>query len=101
MIPMGADLLFTASDWPECTIGVEICEDLWVPQPPSSRQAVEGAVVLANLSASNEVIGKASYRRQLVRSQSARCIAGYVYSACGIEESTTDIVFSGHCLIAE
>ncbi len=100
-IPIGADLLFTASDWEELTLGVEICEDLWTPQPPSSRQALEGATLLANLSASNEVIGKVAYRRQLVSSQSARCIAGYVYSACGIEESTTDLVFSGHCLIAE
>ena len=100
-IPIGNDLLFTATDWPPLTIGVEICEDLWVPQPPSSRYAMEGATILANGSASNELIGKVAYRRQLVASHSARCLAAYVYSACGIDESTTDIVFSGHCLIAE
>src|SRR5215213_11532850 len=72
-----------------------------MPVPPSSLQAIMGATVIANLSASNEVIGKAAYRRQLVSSQSARCIAGYVYACCGDGESTTDIVFGGHCLIAE
>jgi NAD+ synthase (glutamine-hydrolysing) len=83
------------------TLGVEICEDLWQPVPPSSLQAIMGATVLVNLSASNEVIGKAAYRKQLVGSQSARCIAGYVYSCSGDGESTTDVVFGGHCLIAE
>ena len=82
-------------------LGVEICEDLWGPIPPSSIQALHGASILANLSASNETIGKANYRRQLVGNQSARCIAGYIYSAAGVGESTTDIVFGGHCLIAE
>ena len=72
-----------------------------MPIPPSSAQAVAGATVLANLSASNEVIGKASYRKQLVAGQSGRCVAGYVYSSCGVGESTTDLVFGGHCLIAE
>src|SRR5262249_47562929 len=74
--------------------------DLWVPSPPSSAQALAGATVLVNLSASNEVIGKAAYRRQLVVNQSGRCIAAYVYSACGVWESTTDVVFGGHCLVA-
>ena len=83
------------------TVGVEICEDLWVPIPPSSTQALAGATVLLNLSASNETIGKAGYRRQLVVNQSGRCIAGYVYASCGVWESTTDVVFGGHCLIAE
>jgi NAD+ synthase (glutamine-hydrolysing) len=100
-VPFGADLLFAASDVPGFTLGVEICEDLWVPVPPSSYLAVAGATVLANLSASNEVIGKCGYRRQLVVNQSGRCIAAYVYSSCGIWESTTDVVFGGHCLIAE
>ncbi len=72
-----------------------------MPIPPSSAQALAGATVLLNLSASNEVIGKAPYRRQLVANQSGRCIAGYVYSSCGVWESTTDVVFGGHCLIAE
>lgn len=100
-VPFGSDLLFHAEGWNDFTFGVEICEDLWIPQPPSIRQALEGATVLVNLSASNEVIGKAAYRRQLVTSQAARCVAAYVYSACNANESTTDVVFSGHCLIAE
>ena len=100
-VPFGADLLFHAEDWSDLTIGVEICEDLWVPQPPSVRHAVEGATVLLNLSGSNEGTSKAAYRRQLVTSQAARCIAAYVYSACGSGESTTDLAFGGHCLIAE
>jgi NAD+ synthase (glutamine-hydrolysing) len=100
-VPFGHDLLFHAEGWDIFTFGVEICEDLWIPQPPSTRQALAGATVLVNLSASNEVIGKAAYRRQLVTSQAARCLAAYVYSACNANESTTDVVFSGHCLIAE
>jgi NAD+ synthase (glutamine-hydrolysing) len=100
-VPFGTDLLFEASDVEGLTLGVEICEDLWMPVPPSSLQALQGASVLTNLSASNEVIGKAAYRRQLVQSQSGRCIAGYIYSSCGVFESTTDVVFGGHCLIAE
>ncbi len=100
-IPFGTDLLFPAKDIEGLTLGVEICEDLWGPVPPSSIQAYHGATILANCSASNETIGKAAYRRQLVGNQSARCIAGYIYSAAGVGESTTDVVFGGHCLIAE
>jgi NAD+ synthase (glutamine-hydrolysing) len=100
-VPFGADLLFRVTDVPGLVIGVEVCEDLWVPIPPSSAQAVAGATLLCNLSASNEVIGKSAYRRQLVVGQSGRCIAAYVYSSCGVWESTTDVVFGGHCLIAE
>jgi NAD+ synthase (glutamine-hydrolysing) len=96
--PWGTDLLFEAG---ELVVGVEICEDLWPPVPPSSLQALAGANLLLNLSASNEVIGKASYRRQLVRTQSGRCAAAYVYASCGVHESSTDVVFGGHCLIAE
>lgn len=81
--------------------GVEICEDLWIPIPPSSYLAAAGASVIFNLSASNEVIGKAEYRRDLVRQQSGRCIAGYVYASSGVHESTTDVVFGGHAMIAE
>jgi NAD+ synthase (glutamine-hydrolysing) len=99
--PFGPDLLFVAHGDPDVVVGVEICEDLWVPVPPSSRQALAGANILLNLSASNEVIGKAAYRRELVSSQSGRCIAGYVYSSSGVHESTTDLVFGGHCLVAE
>src|SRR5438067_494498 len=76
-VPFGTDLLFAAAGAPPLVVGVEICEDLWVPIPPSSRQALAGANLLLNLSASNEVIGKAAYRRQLVGNQSGRCIAGY------------------------
>lgn len=99
----GTDLLFecTSPEYRGFVLGVEICEDLWMPLPPSSRQAMAGATVLANLSASNAVIGKAAYRRELVAGQSGRCIAGYVYASCGVGESTTDVVFDGHCLIAE
>jgi NAD+ synthase (glutamine-hydrolysing) len=100
-VPFGTDFLFDATDVEGLVVGVEICEDLWVPVPPSSFQALRGATVLLNLSASNEVIGKANYRRQLVVNQSGRCIAAYVYSSCGVWESTTDVVFGGHCLIAE
>jgi NAD+ synthase (glutamine-hydrolysing) len=100
-VPFGTDRLFAAEDWEGLTVGVEICEDLWVPVPPSSMQALAGATVLVNLSASNETIGKATYRRQLVLSQSGRCMAAYVYTSCGVGESTTDVVYGGHCLIAE
>lgn len=99
-VPFGTDLLFDASPGGP-VVGVEICEDLWVPSPPSSTLAVRGATILLNLSASNEVIGKAGYRRQLVQNQSGRCLAAYVYASCGVWESTTDVVFGGHCLIAE
>jgi NAD+ synthase (glutamine-hydrolysing) len=101
VVPFGTDQLFEVADVPGLLIGVEICEDLWVPIPPSSFQALQGATVLLNLSASNEVIGKANYRRQLVVNQSGRCMAAYIYASCGVWESTTDVVFGGHCLIAE
>jgi NAD+ synthase (glutamine-hydrolysing) len=101
VVPFGTDRLFAAEDVDSLVVGVEICEDLWVPVPPSSFQALQGATVLLNLSASNEVIGKASYRRQLVLNQAGRCMAAYVYASCGVHESTTDVVFGGHCLIAE
>jgi NAD+ synthase (glutamine-hydrolysing) len=100
-VAFGTDRLFAAEDWEGLIVGVEICEDLWVPVPPSSAQALAGATVLVNLSASNETIGKATYRRQLVLSQSGRCMAAYVYSSCGVGESTTDVVYGGHCFIAE
>ena len=101
-VPFGVDLLFDGrGDHPHLVVGVEICEDLWTPMPPSSRQAIAGATLLTNISASNEVIGKTQYRRQLVVNQSGRCLAAYAYASCGVHESTTDVVFSGHCLIAE
>ena len=97
-VPFGTDLLFRVG---QALIGVELCEDLWMPIPPSSRAAVAGANVLVNLSASNETIGKADWRRQLVQSQSGRCLAAYAYASSGSGESTSDLVFGGHCLIAE
>src|SRR5947208_1202459 len=99
--PVSPNQLFEATDVEGLIVGVEICEDLWVPVPPSSLQALQGATVLLNLSASNEVLGKPAYRRLLVGSQSGRCLAGYVYLSCGVDESTTDVTFGGHCLIAE
>jgi NAD+ synthase (glutamine-hydrolysing) len=101
LIPFGTDYLFEAADVEGLILGVEICEDLWVPVPPSSWQAIAGATVLLNLSASNEIIGKAAYRRQLVVNQSGRCMAAYAYASSGVWESTTDVVFGGHCMIAE
>lgn len=100
-VPVGSDLMFVCGENSNLVFGVEICEDLWVPVPPSSRLAQAGAVLLFNPSASNELVGKADYRRQLVSGQSASCVAGYVYAGCNTGESTTDVVFGGHSLIAE
>jgi NAD+ synthase (glutamine-hydrolysing) len=100
-VPFGADLLFAARDLPEFILNVEICEDLWVPIPPSTYGALAGATVLANLSASNITIGKAGFRRELCASQSARTIAGYLYTAAGMGESTTDLAWDGQALIYE
>ncbi|HKK02171.1 MAG TPA: nitrilase-related carbon-nitrogen hydrolase, partial [Desulfuromonadales bacterium] len=100
-VPVGTDLLFRAENYPDCVIGVEVCEDVWVASPPSGFQAVAGAVLLCNLSASPETLGKADYRRALVQAQSARCLAAYAYASAGPGESSTDLVFSGHSLIAE
>ena len=97
-IPFGTDLLFRCQ---ELCVGVEICEDVWMPIPPSSYQAIAGANVLLNLSASNETVAKAEYRQELIRNQSARCMAAYAYSSVGSDESTSDLVFGGHCMIAE
>lgn len=99
--PMGTRLLFSASAMPELKIGVEICEDLWAPNPPSISHALAGANVIVNLSASNEVADKDRYRVSLVSGQSARLICGYVYANAGDGESTQDVVYSGHNLISE
>ena len=99
--PFGADLLFPAEDLPGFTLHVEICEDIWVPIPPSSHAALAGASVLANLSASNITIGKAEARNLLSRSQSARCLAAYLYAAAGAGESTTDLAWDGQASIFE
>jgi NAD+ synthase (glutamine-hydrolysing) len=98
-VPFGVDLLFT--DRADMTFGVEICEDLWAVTPPSLQMASNGANLLFNLSASNELIGKHLYREELVRTQSARCMAAYVYASAGVGESSTDTVFGGHCIISE
>ena len=98
-VPFGVDLLFT--DKKEMTFGVEICEDLWAVTPPSNHMASNGANLLFNLSASNELIGKHEYREELVRTQSARCMAAYVYASTGVGESTTDTVYGGHAIISE
>ncbi len=98
-VPFGVDLLF--SDGKNMTFGVEICEDLWAVTPPSNHMASNGANLLFNLSASNELIGKHTYREELVRTQSARCVAAYVYASAGVGESTTDTVYGGQALIAE
>ena len=100
-VPLQADLLFACRELPGFVLGVEICEDLWVPEPPSGRLCAWGATVIANPSASDEVVGKAAYRRQLVTSQSARAVCAYLYADAGQGESTTDLVFSGHNFIAE
>ena len=100
-VPFGPDLLFSASDLRGFVIHVEICEDFWVPIPPSSYGALAGATVLVNLSASNITVGKAEYRRLLASSQSARAIAGYIYTAAGLGESTTDLAWDGQAAIFE
>lgn len=100
-VPLGNSLVFQCESMPELAVGVEICEDLWVPVPPSARLAQSGATLLLNPSASDEIIGKAPYRRSLVKDQSARLLAGYVYADAGEGESSTDLVYSGHSLIAE
>lgn len=100
-VPFGEKLLFRCEDFPLFTAGFEICEDLWVAQPPSGDLAEAGALVIGNLSASDEMIGKEDYRRQLVSSQSARLVSGYVYADAGYGESSTDLIFAGHNLIGE
>lgn len=94
-------LIFRADSMPKLRIAVELCEDLWTPNPPSIRHALEGADVIVNLSASDETTGKSMYRRNLVEGQSARLLCGYIYASAGDGESTQDVVYSGHNLIAE
>ncbi len=100
-VAFGAALLFELENLPLFKFHVEICEDVWVPIPPSSFAALAGATVLVNLSASNVVVGKADYRHQLVSQQSARCLAAYLYSSAGCGESTTDLAWDGHAIIYE
>lgn len=100
-IPFGTNILFQCEEMKDFIIGGEICEDIWVTIPPSSCHALAGATVLVNLSASDELIGKDSYRRDLIKGQSARGVCGYIYSSAGEGESTTDCVYGGHNMIAE
>ncbi len=100
-VPFGNDLLFACERWRDFVLHVEICEDLWVPQPPSTRAALGGATVLANLSASDATIGKAEYRRLLCASQSAKCIAAYAFASAGYGESTTDLAWDGQAMVFE
>jgi NAD+ synthase (glutamine-hydrolysing) len=100
-VPFGSDLVFRAENLPDLALHVEICEDVWVPIPPSTYAALAGATVLANLSASNIVVGKAEYRHDLCGGHSARCVAAYLYSGAGPGESTTDLAWDGHALIYE
>ena len=100
-VPFGTSLLFRCCEMPSFVLGVEICEDLWSALPPSTFHALAGASVVANLSASDETVGKAEYRRALVQNQSARLLCGYLYASAGHGESTQDMVFGGHDLIAE
>lgn len=97
-IPFGCNLIFKCGD---LRLGIEICEDLWVTIPPSSYLSLLGANVIVNLSASNEIVSKSDYRRSLVSNQSARCMCAYLYASSGVLESSTDLVFSGHLIIAE
>jgi NAD+ synthase (glutamine-hydrolysing) len=99
--PFGSALLFSSREIRSLVLHVEICEDLWVPAPPSSFAAMAGATVIANLSASNIVVGKEGYRHQLAANQSARCLAAYLYSAAGQGESTTDLAWDGHAMAYE
>jgi NAD+ synthase (glutamine-hydrolysing) len=100
-VPFGSGLVFRCEEAPDLALHVEICEDVWAPIPPSTHAALRGATILANLSASNITIGKAAYRRLLAESQSARCLAAYLYAAAGQGESTTDLAWDGHGMIHE
>lgn len=100
-IPFGTNILFQADTLEELVVGCEICEDLWAPDSPGNQHALAGATVLVNLSASNETVGKDAYRELLVKSASAKLIAGYIYTSAGEGESTQDLVFGGHNMIAE
>lgn len=100
-VPFRSDLMFCCKEMPALRISAELCEDLWVPNPPSIRHCMAGATVIVNLSASDEITGKSTYRRELVAGQSARLVCGYIYSSAGSSESTQDVVYSGHNIIAE
>ena len=100
-VPFGIDLIFTDKENKNISFGIELCEDLWAVEPPSNKLALLGANIIFNLSASNEIIGKKEYRRDLVKMQSAKTVSGYVYCSSGTNESTSDVVFSGQSMIFE
>lgn len=100
-VPFSANLIFRCRQMEEFTFALEICEDLWVPSPTGEAHALAGAMIIVNPSASDELAGKAEYRQMLIRSQSARLVSGYIYAGAGMDESTQDIVFGGHNMIAE
>ncbi|MDO4489450.1 MAG: NAD(+) synthase [Lachnospiraceae bacterium] len=100
-VPVSSRLLFCCGEMPSLRIGAELCEDLWVPAPPSMQHCLAGATVIVNLSASDEITGKSSYRTELVKGQSGRLICGYIYASAGGQESTQDVVYSGHNILAE
>ncbi len=100
-VRISRNIMFICNEIPSLRIASELCEDLWVPDPPSTYHCMEGATVIANLSASNEIIGKSGYRRNLVSAQSARLVCAYLYASAGPGESTQDVVYSGHNIIAE
>ena len=100
-VTVDCDLIFACEQMPKLKIGVEICEDLWVPNPPSIQHAMDGATIIVNPSASDEITGKSIYRKELVAGQSARLVCGYIYASAGDGESTQDVVYSGHNIIAE
>jgi len=99
--PFGSDIIFQSEERPDVRIGIEICEDLWAVKPPSLDLSLAGANIILNLSASNELLSKSDYRRELVTTQSARTLSNYIYSSCGPGESTTDLIYSGHLITAE
>lgn len=100
-IPFSSRLLFACENMPSLRIAVELCEDLWVPNPPSISHCLAGATMIVNLSASDEITGKSQYRKELVTGQSARLVCSYLYASAGASESTQDVVYSGHNMIAE
>lgn len=100
-VPFGSELIFTAKNFTQFSFGVEICEDAWLPNAPSNQMVLNGATIIVNLSASNELATKADYRRMLISSISARGLCGYIYCSSGLGESSTDVVYSGHQLIVE
>lgn len=101
IVPIGTDILFVSKEDDTVVVGIEICEDLWKPIPPSSYAAIAGATIIVNPSASNELVGKADYRKKLVEQQSGRCVTGYLYCSAGPSNSTPDGVLGGHCIASE